>query len=403
MNFPQIRSLVADIAASVDLYESTGSEEFLVDTQEDTTRLARALENPRDAIVKHIFAPSVLVIAKIAHEMEIFTLLSRGTVPVPLAELAALKPADPLLVERIMRLLVANGFADEPVQCEYLPTAISKEMAQRGSVAMVETLAINFLTYIQKLPEYLKAINYRNLDDSLFAPFQYCHHVTVDAFTWISQNPDTLKRFNSFMEGYRGNRPHWSDWFPIRERILDSQVLDKDKPLLVDIGAGRGYGLMKFRSRFPDVPGRLILQDLPLVIDEIRGACDLKAAGVETIAFNLFADVQPVKDARIYYMKSVLHDWPDTKAALILNNIKQAMKPGYSKLILEEFILPDTNTPSLACMTDLAVMIFSSGLERNRKRWTDLMTLTGLRILQFWVPRGDGMGIIEAEVSEFEQ
>lgn len=56
MNVPQIRSLVANITASIDLYESTGSEEFLVDAREDTTRLARALENPRDAIVKQFFA-----------------------------------------------------------------------------------------------------------------------------------------------------------------------------------------------------------------------------------------------------------------------------------------------------------------------------------------------------------
>lgn len=154
---------------------------------------------------------------------------------------------------------------------------------------------MNFIIYIQKLPEYLKIINYRNPDDPLFAPIQYSHNITVDTFTWLSQNPDTLKRFNSFMEGYRGNRPHWSDWFPIRERILDSPVLDEDKPLLVDIGAGRGFDLMRFRSQFPDVPGRLILQDLPTVIDEIRGAYDLKAAGIETVAFDFFADVQPVK------------------------------------------------------------------------------------------------------------
>jgi hypothetical protein len=68
---------------------------------------------------------------------------------------------------------------------------------------------------------------------------------------------------------------------------------------LVDIGAGRGYDLIKFRSRFPDVPGRLILQDLPTVIDEIQGAYDLKAAGVETIAFNFFADIQPVQGTTI--------------------------------------------------------------------------------------------------------
>lgn len=56
MNVSQIRSLVENITASVDLYESTGSEESIIDAREDTTRLARALENSRDAIVKLFFA-----------------------------------------------------------------------------------------------------------------------------------------------------------------------------------------------------------------------------------------------------------------------------------------------------------------------------------------------------------
>lgn len=39
-----------------------------------------------------------------------------------------------------MRLMVACGFADEPVHGAYLPTAISKEMAQNSSAAIVESL-----------------------------------------------------------------------------------------------------------------------------------------------------------------------------------------------------------------------------------------------------------------------
>lgn len=120
--------------------------------------------------------------------------------------------------------------------------------------------------------------------------------------------------------------------------------------------------------------------------------------GVPLSTSNLFLLI--ILDARAYYMKYVLHDWPDEKAADILNNIKPAMKPGYSKLILEEFILPDTKAALLPCMTDLAVMLFSSGLERNRQRWTNLMESVGLKILQFWVPKGDGMGIIEVELPE---
>lgn len=32
------------------------------------------------------------------------------------------------------------------------------------------------------------------------------------------------------------------------------------------------------------------------------------------------------------------------------------MKPGFSKIIAEDYILPDQNARSLPCMTDMAVM-----------------------------------------------
>jgi hypothetical protein len=107
-----------------------------------------------------------------------------------------------------------------------------------------------------------------------------------------------------------------------------------------------------------------------------------------------------ITGARVYYFKNVLHDWSDEKAAIIFNNLKPAMKPGFSKIIAEEYILPDQNARSLPCMTDMAVMVFCSGLERTQQRWTDLMISVGLRIVKFWVREGDGLGIVEAELSE---
>lgn len=97
------------------------------------------------------------------------------------------------------------------------------------------------------------------------------------------------------MEGQRANRAFWADWFPVRERVLDHPDLCADKPLLIDIGGGRGHDLIAFRQRFPDAPGKLVLEDLPGVIDEVRGAPDLDAAGVETVKYDFFSQVQPVQ------------------------------------------------------------------------------------------------------------
>lgn len=154
---------------------------------------------------------------------------------------------------------------------------------------------IDFLPCIQKIPEYLKSINYRNPNDPSFSGLQYAQNLAVDGFTWLGDNPELLTRFNNFMEGYRGNRPHWTEWFPVHGRIIDSEVLATDTPILVDIGAGRGYDLIKFSKWFPNAAGRLILEDLPTVIDEIRGAYDLEAAGIRAVPFDFFADVQPMK------------------------------------------------------------------------------------------------------------
>ncbi|KAJ5476700.1 Plant methyltransferase dimerization [Penicillium sp. IBT 31633x] len=399
MDFQHLQNLLAEAKASLDSYELTQSDTSRVEAQEKALQLARALERPKDAILKLSFSPIIPMAIQTAHDMNVFSVLAQATAPVPLVELAAAKPADPLLVERIMRVLVANGFVEEPAPREYLPTALSREMTQRTSVGVVGSLFHEFLPSIQKVPEYLQSTNYRNPDDPLFAPLQYTHNLKIDGFSWLCQNPEALTRFNNFMEGQRADRPHWADWFPVREQLLDHPDMTADTPLLVDLGAGRGHDLIGFRKRFPDAPGKLILEDLSPVIDEVRGAQNLEAAFIDTVAHDFFAEVQPVQGARAYYFKNVLHDWSDEKAAIIFNNLKPAMKRGFSKIIMEEYILPDQNARSLPCMTDIAVMVFCSGLERTRQRWSELLTSVGLRVLKFWVREGDGLGIVEAELA----
>lgn len=54
----------------------------------------------------------------------------------------------------------------------------------------------------------------------------------------------------------------------------------------------------------------MILQDLPAVIDVVN---DLPE-GIEAWGHGSFEE-QPVKGARAYFMRSILHDWPDMRAA----------------------------------------------------------------------------------------
>ena len=151
------------------------------------------------------------------------------------------------------------------------------------------------LPAIQKTPEYLQVIGYRNPDDPMFAPLQYTNNMKQDGFSWLCQRPAALARFNAFMEGQRAHRAHWADWFPVRDQILDTTKKCANQPLLVDIGGGRGHDLLGFKERFANEPGKVILEDLPKVIEEARAMSDLDTAGIQTISYDFLAEEQPVK------------------------------------------------------------------------------------------------------------
>jgi hypothetical protein len=113
--------------------------------------------------------------------------------------------------------------------------------------------------------------------------------------------------------------------------------------------------------------------------------------------YPLISILTTYKGARVYYFKNIMHDWSDEKVRLIFRNLAAAMKPGYSKIIMEEYILPDQDARPLEAMTDLGVMVFCSGLERTRQRWVKLMESAGLKA-NLWTREGDAQGIIEAEL-----
>lgn len=90
------------------------------------------------------------------------------------------------------------------------------------------------------------------------------------------------------MEGGRDKAAHWADWFPVQKQILDDS--STDGPLVVDIGGGRGHDIIGFKERFPSTAGRLVLEDLPTVIENIQ----TPDKDVQIIKHDFFSP-QPIK------------------------------------------------------------------------------------------------------------
>ena len=109
-----------------------------------------------------------------------------------------------------------------------------------------------------------------------------------------------------------GRGDEWFEFYPVEEKLRNDRTRQADA-LLVDIGGGLSHDLMAFKARYPDLQGRLILQDLPAAIDDIK---DL-APGIEAMKYDFFTP-QPVEGARAYYLRTVLHDWLDKQTLIIL-------------------------------------------------------------------------------------
>ena len=98
-------------------------------------------------------------------------------------------------------------------------------------------------------------------------------------------------------------------------------------------------------------------------------------------------------------MGSVLHDWTDKKCAEILANLKPAMTPKYSKLLINEFVIPDTGAHWISTALDIFMMAVYSAGERREQSWRRILDGVGFRITKIWTPEPGSESLIEAEVA----
>jgi hypothetical protein len=104
--------------------------------------------------------------------------------------------------------------------------------------------------------------------------------------------------------------------------------------------------------------------------------------------------------ARAYYMHSILHDWPDETCVKIVERIKQAMKPGYSKILINENVIAPTGAAWEATGLDLLMLTLFSARERTESDWRQLLEKQcGLKISKIWTHENGVESVIECELA----
>lgn len=98
-------------------------------------------------------------------------------------------------------------------------------------------------------------------------------------------------------------------------------------------------------------------------------------------------------------MHSILHDWTDDDCRKILKGLIPALKPGYSKVLINENVIPDTDAYWVSTSLDLIMMSLFASAERTAGDWHALLESVGLRITKIWTAERGVESLIECELA----
>ncbi|KAH7191600.1 S-adenosyl-L-methionine-dependent methyltransferase [Fusarium oxysporum] len=359
--------------------------------------LWQSLETPRETMLRHVWAEPSLHCALTAGTVkEVWTHVAKIDGPFKVADVAKEKNIEPALLARLVRHVSSMGYITEIDQDTYQATNFIKSMAFPFINAGYPCISGACLNALGQFHEWADINSWKDATDISNSPLQLGYKTEKTFFEHLHTNPPYGQLFHLHMGGYRQGRPSWMDagFFPVQEKLINGFEKSDDAALLVDIGGSFGHDIGEFCRKFPDAPGRLILQDLPVVIDQIT-SLDNK---IERMKYDFYTE-QPIKGARAYYMHSVLHDWSDDTCLKILAQVKAAMKPGYSKLLINENVIPNTGAQWEATALDIMMLTLLASRERTQENWEKLLGGAGLKIRNIWTVANGVESLIECELA----
>ncbi|KAK4964098.1 hypothetical protein LTR66_012477 [Elasticomyces elasticus] len=402
----KIKHIVTNIDQQAKHYENLQDEASRKALIAEAQSLIATLELPREYVQRTVFAePARNTAAQLAIDLELFEgLVAAGEEGRNSAELAKPGDADPALLfeARILKHLAAMNVVEEIDADVYRGTALSTALTvpkfRDGIPFGLDATGRVFLD----IPQYLAENRYRNPVGVSQGPFQYTHKTEREYFEWsIHENPKNGAAFKNYIRGYREGLPSWTrpDFYPAQAELANS-LQKNDAILLVDVGGGFGQDLQDFYANNPSFHHASILQDRPAILSSI--APDSLHPSISTMPHDFFTP-QPVRGARAYHLHSILHNWDDAHCRTILGHLRDAMTPGYSKMLIFENVVPDRAAHWQMTRLDWLMMATCAALERTERQWRELLGSVGLVVRRIWSVDETTESLIEVVVEGDEE
>ena len=203
-------------------------------------------------------------------------------------------------------------------------------------------------------------------------------------FSYLQSNPELSRIFNDGMSSFSQI---------VSKAVLEAYDFSGIK-VLADVGGGEGALLSAILQRYPAMRGLLVEQEHVLAGARKRFQESALADRVGSMPADFFKCVPAGADA--YLMKSIIHDWDDHRASVILRNCHEALRNvERGRLILVEGVIPPGNEPHMAKLADIQMLVLAGGRERTREEFQQLFGQSGFRMTAV-VPTQSFVSVVEA-------
>lgn len=116
-------------------------------------------------------------------------------------------------------------------------------------------------------------------------------------------------------------------------------------------------------------------------------------------SWNIKAYLLSLTGARSYYLHSILHNWPDVECHTILRQLAGAMEPGYSKVLINDTVIPATGANWVMTAHDIMMMVVLASSERRLDEFEAMISKAGLKITGVWSHPNGVQSLIECELA----
>ncbi|PQE30204.1 O-methyltransferase protein [Rutstroemia sp. NJR-2017a WRK4] len=255
----------------------------------ETQRLLASLEEPNLEI-------NAAVAVEVLKDLNIWSKFEGGKT-ISHAEIVDISGADEIMIIRIFRQLTAVGVLADIPGPGYALTPLGKPYLNPDHVSFNNFLLHDIVPTILAMPRTMAERGYKAPTKDSGTPFKWLHG--EELWTWMGSHPDHVPDMIAGMRSHNAGNLS-GDAYPFGKELAQLDIKD-DEVAIVDIAGGQGHTMAELRQRYPEVKGRLIVQDLLSTFQAVSGP----PPGVEFMPHDMFTP-QPVKKAHVYLFPSHL-------------------------------------------------------------------------------------------------